>query len=104
MGKTNSTESIRRGFHIPENSNILIVEDVITTGKSVLECSELIKNSKSKIVGFSCIIDRTNDTSLLKHNIVSQLKLEIETYKNSELPEELSKIEAVKPGSRNLSK
>ncbi len=96
--------SLRRGFDIPENSNVLIVEDVITTGKSALECSELIKSKKSRTVGFSCIIDRSNEKSSLKENIVSQIKLSIETYKNNELPEKLLKIQAVKPGSRDLSK
>ena len=50
---------LRRGFVIPKNSNVLIVEDVITTGKSSIECSELIKDSKANLVGFACIIDRT---------------------------------------------
>ena len=47
--------TLRRGFVIPKNSNVLIVEDVITTGKSALECSELIKNNKSQIVTWFCL-------------------------------------------------
>ena len=50
---------LRRNFSIKENSKVLIVEDVITTGKSSLECSELIKKAGGKLVGFACIIDRT---------------------------------------------
>ena len=93
---------LRRGFKITENSNVLIVEDVITTGKSALECSELIKANKSKLIGYACIIDRSNNKSLIKDKIVSQLKLEIDTYNNKELPNELKKIKPTKPGSRNL--
>ena len=93
---------LRRGFKITENSNVLIVEDVITTGKSALECSELIKASKSKLIGYACIIDRTNSKSLIKDKIVSQIKLKIDTYKNKELPDDLKKIQPTKPGSRNL--
>ena len=93
---------LRRGFKITENSNVLIVEDVITTGKSALECSELIKSNKSKLIGYACIIDRSNIASLLKDKIVSQVKLKIDTYKNKELPDDLKKILPTKPGSRNL--
>ena len=93
---------LRRGFKITENSNVLIVEDVITTGKSALECSELIKANKSKLIGCACIIDRSNNKSLIKDKIVSQIKLKLDTYKNNELPNDLKKILPTKPGSRNL--
>ena len=93
---------LRRGFKITESSNVLIVEDVITTGKSALECSELIEASKSKLIGYACIIDRSNNKSLIKDKIVSQIKLKIDTYNNKELPNELKKIKPTKPGSRNL--
>ena len=93
---------LRRGFKITENSNVLIVEDVITTGKSALECSELIKANKSKLIGYACIIDRSNNKSLIKDKIVSQIKLKLDTYKNNELPNDLKKIQPTKPGSRNL--
>ena len=93
---------LRRGFKLTENLNVLIVEDVITTGKSALECSELIKASKSKLIGYACIIDRSNNKSLIKDKIVSQIKLRMDTYNNKELPNELKKIQPTKPGSRNL--
>ena len=93
---------LRRGFKITENSNVLIVEDVITTGKSALECSELIKANKSKLIGYACIIDRSNNKSLIKDKIVSQIKLKLDTYKNNELPNDLKKIQPTKLGSRNL--
>ena len=93
---------MRRGFKILENSNVLIVEDVITTGKSALECSELIKVNKSNLIGYACIIDRSNNNSAIKDKIVSQIKLKIDTYNNKELPNDLKKILPTKPGSRNL--
>ena len=93
---------LRRGFKIPENSNVLIVEDVITTGKSALECAEIVKISKSKLLGFSCLIDRSDANCLIKNEIVSQVKVQITTYKEEELPEDLKKLNPTKPGSRNL--
>ena len=77
---------LRRGFEIPKNKNILIIEDVITTGKSALECYEIIKNHNSKLVGFACIIDRSTSEVLIKDKIVSQIRLKIETYKANQLP------------------
>ncbi len=74
--------ALRRGFNIKKSSRVLIVEDVITTGKSSLECVKLIKKSRAKLAGFACIIDRSNNKSLkIKKKIVSQIKLNIPTYK-----------------------
>ena len=95
---------LRRGFEIPKNSNVLIVEDVITTGKSSIECSKIIEQSQSNLIGYSCIIDRSNENLIIKGKIISQIKLKIETFKNSHLPDKLKKIKPIKPGSRNLSK
>jgi len=95
---------LRRGFDIPKNSNVLIVEDVITTGKSALECVDLIKHYQSNFIGYSCIIDRTNENSLIKEEIISQVKLKIDIFKSDDLPEKLKTIKPSKPGSRNLSK
>ena len=92
---------LRRDF-IKNGSKVLIVEDVITTGKSSIECSKLVDSSKSKIVGYACIIDRSNGNSAIKDKIVSQVQLDIPTYNKNNLPKELLLIEPVKPGSRNL--
>ena len=93
---------LRRGFDIKKNSKVLIIEDVITTGKSSLECSKLVNLNKAKIVGYACIIDRSNGKSLIKEKIISQVELNIPTYSKDNLPKELSLIEPIKPGSRNL--
>jgi len=94
--------TLRRGFKISKNMNVLIVEDVITTGKSALECSELIKNNKANTLGYTCIIDRSNNNSAIKKEIISQVKLKIETFEVENLPDELKKIKPIKPGSRNI--
>ena len=61
----------------------MIVEDVITTGKSSLECVKLIKKFKANLVGFACIINRSEKKSLKikSKKIVSQLKIDVPTYK-----------------------
>jgi len=94
---------LRRDFKIKKGSNVLITEDVITTGKSSLECVSLIKKAKAKLVGFACIIDRSNNKSLkIKKRIVSQIKIEVPTYKKNKLPFSLKSIPITKPGSRHI--
>ena len=86
--RVNGKFILRRGFSIKKNSKVLIVEDVITTGKSSLECARLVKKYKSKVVGYACLINRSSKPSLKikDKNIVSQIKLEIPTYKKNDLP------------------
>jgi orotate phosphoribosyltransferase len=100
--RVNGEFQLRRGFKINKNSKVLIVEDVITTGKSSLECSNLVTANDAKIVGYACIIDRTNNKSEIKEKIISQVELNIPTYNKDNLPKELLSVTAVKPGSRNL--
>jgi len=100
--RVNGEFVLRRDFSIKENQKVLIVEDVITTGKSSIECSKLVIKSKAKIAGYACIIDRSNSLSEIKDKIISQIKLDIPTYTEKNLPKNLSTIKAVKPGSRNL--
>ena len=100
--RVNNIFELRRGFKITNKHKILIVEDVITTGKSSLECSTLAEKLGSKVVGFSCLIDRSKGKSKIQKSIVSQIQLEIPTYTKDNIPENLKKIKAIKPGSRNL--
>ena len=115
VGRQLSTETIfaerfndklilRRDFSIPKNKKVLIVEDVITTGKSALECSKIVINNKSEVVGYACIINRSNNNLLIKDKIISQIKLKIETFNEKTIPDELKNIKPIKPGSRNSSK
>ena len=102
--RENGKLTLRRGFKIDKNSKVLIVEDVITTGKSALECAKIVQENQSTVVGFACIIDRSNQNCLIKDKLVSQVKLEILTYESNKLPDDLKKIPPTKPGSRSLPK
>ena len=102
--RVNKKFVLRRGFKIKKNSKVLIVEDVITTGKSSLECVNLIKKAKAKLVGFACIIDRSNKKNLKIKNkpLISQLKIEADTFHRKKLPLYLKKIPVTSPGSRRV--
>ena len=99
--RVNKKFTLRRGFFIKKNSKVLIVEDVITTGKSSLECVKLIKKYDAKLVGFACLIDRTLKTKI-KKRIISQVKLKIPTYNKKNIPSYIKNIPVTKPGSRFL--
>ena len=99
--RVDGTFILRRDFFILENANVLIIEDVITTGKSSMECVRLIKNANAKHIGFASIIDRSAKKSLkIKKKIISHLKIEVPTYSKSKLPKHLASIPITKPGSR----
>jgi len=94
---------LRRDFNIKKKSRVLIVEDVITTGKSSLECVKLIKKAGAKLLGFSCIIDRSNKKTLkIKQKIISHMKIDVPTFKINKLPKSLKSIPISKPGSRHV--
>ena len=93
---------LRRDFKITKNSKVLIVEDVITTGKSSLECSKLVGIAEADVIGFACLIDRSNGNSLIDKKIISQIEINIPTYEEDSLPRNLISLPAVKPGSREL--
>ena len=100
--RVNGEFKLRRDFLIKKDQKVLIVEDVITTGKSSLECSKLALDNKANIVGYACLINRSNGKSSIKGKIVSQVELNIPTYTEGNLPSSLAALKAVKPGSRNL--
>ena len=99
--RVNGKFILRRGFEIKRGSKVLIIEDVITTGKSSMECVRLIKKAKASLVGFATIIDRSTKKSLkIKGKIVSHLKINVPTYKANQLPKDLKSIPITRPGSR----
>ena len=100
--RVNGELKLRRDFTINKNQKVLIIEDVITTGKSSLECSKIVEDNNAIIVGYACLIDRSNGKSAIKEKIVSQVKIDIPTYTENNLPKNLLTLKAVKPGSRNL--
>ena len=100
--RVNGEFKLRRDFTISKNQKVLIIEDVITTGKSSLECSKIVENNNATIAGYACLIDRSSGKSAIKEKIVSQVKINIPTYTEKNLPKNLLTLKAIKPGSRNL--
>ena len=99
--RVNGKFTLRRGFNIKKRSKVLIIEDVITTGKSSMECVKLIKKANATLLGFASIIDRSTKKSLkIKSGITSHLKIDVPTFSSNKLPNSLKLIPITTPGSR----
>jgi len=97
------TMTLRRGFELQPGQNVLIVEDVVTTGKSSTECAAALTSAGAVISGLACVVDRrAEDASPFSWPFYPAVKLEAGNWEASEC--ELCKkgIPAVKPGSRKL--
>ena len=92
--------SLRRGYSLKEGEKVLIVEDVITTAKTIFETKEALKDFKCKIAGVACIVDRTNGKFNNDFKIYSLLKSSPVTYEPDNCPLCKQGIELIKPGSR----
>ena len=94
--------SLRRGFDFPINAKILVVEDVVTTGKSSLECFDCIREYGGNIIAEACLVDRSNGEAAgtLAVPLVSLMTFKAETFQPDAIPTQLQQIPAVKPGSR----
>ena len=92
--------SIRRGFKINKGQKVLVVEDIVTTGKSSLECFECINELGGEIVAEAALINRGGDSVNLGVPLITLANLDIPNYKPENLPEDLKNLPAIKPGSR----
>ena len=92
----------RGGFSISPGEKVLVVEDVITTGGSVKEVMQVVEELGGQVVGVGIIVDRSNGNIILHDNQFSIVKLEVESFAENEIPEDLAKMPIQKPGSRSL--
>jgi len=100
--RENNKMILRRGFDINEKENVLICEDVVTTGGSVFEVINLVNEFKANVAGVGFIIDRSNGKVNFGYDQYSLAKIEVIKFKPDEIPGWLEKIPVSKPGSRNL--
>ena len=94
--------TLRRGFEIPKGAKVIIVEDVITTGKSSFETVDVIRSCGAEVVALASIVNRSNKDEINGLPIISASKIDVNTYDADDLPEHLKNTEAVKPGSRKI--
>jgi orotate phosphoribosyltransferase len=93
----------RRGFSILEGERVLIAEDIVTTGLSFRETVEALAKLPGEVVGGACIIDRSGGRADVGCKLISLAQVNFPDYSPDDLPPELQKLEAIKPGSRGLA-
>lgn len=91
--------TLRRGFEIPEGANVLVVEDVVTTGKSSFETIKVIEDHGANCLGIACLADRTSGRDI-GTKLYPAISLEINIYDKEDCPFCKEGLELVKPGSR----
>ncbi|WP_353277945.1 orotate phosphoribosyltransferase [Wolbachia endosymbiont (group B) of Longitarsus flavicornis] len=97
--RVNGKFELRRGFEIKQGEKILLIEDVITTGKSSLEAVKCGEEKGGKVVAEASLIKRNSETKL-PFPVISLIELNIKNYSEEELPSELKQLPIMKPGSR----
>ena len=100
LERVNSILVLRRGFSVKRNSQVIIVEDVITTGKSSQECIVALQKYNAKVLGIFSIVNRSLKKTNFDIETHSLLNLEAPLYEKSKVPDILKNIPISKPGSR----
>jgi len=93
---------VRRGFPLGKGMNVLMVEDIVTTGLSSRECIAAIRETGANVVAAACLIDRSGGKADVGAKLISLARIDVPAYPADELPPELAAIPATKPGSRGL--
>jgi orotate phosphoribosyltransferase len=91
---------LRRGFSVEPGQRVLMVEDVVTTGLSSKEAIAAIEEAGGRVVAEAALVDRSVGSADLGVPFHPLIRIDVPTYDANDLPEELAKIPAVKPGSR----
>ena len=89
---------LRRGYTLNKGERVVIIEDVITTARTIKETMEAIKEYEPEVVAVGCIVDRTK--GLTEYNIKSLMQIDPVVYEPDNCPLCKEGIPLVKPGSR----
>ncbi|TCD14229.1 orotate phosphoribosyltransferase [Oricola cellulosilytica] len=91
-----------RRFEIEEGARVVIIEDIVTTGLSIRETVESLREIGANVLAAGCLIDRSAGAADVGVPLIALAQYAVPAYPADQLPPELAAIPAVKPGSRNL--
>jgi len=100
--RENKKLTLRRGFSIKEGEKVLLCEDVVTTGSSVFEVMNIVKDNNAEVAGVGFIVDRSNGKVDFGFTQLCAVKLDVKSYLPEECPLCEQGIELIKPGSRKI--
>lgn len=94
---------IRRGFTLSKGAKVVVAEDVITTGGSVKEVIEAVKDQGAEVVGVAVLVDRSNGKVDFGVKLSSALAVDVQSWEEKECPLCIAgEKELIKPGSRKV--
>jgi orotate phosphoribosyltransferase len=93
---------LRRNFHLDATTNVVIVEDVVSTGLSSRECIEAVKKTGANVLALAALIDRSGGEAKFDVPFVPLARIKVASWAADKLPKHLAGTPAVKPGSRGL--
>jgi orotate phosphoribosyltransferase len=91
---------LRRGFKISDGEKFIVVEDVVTRGGRVQETIDIVRALGGNVAVIAAIVDRSNGKANFGVPFLALVSLHVETFKPDQLPPDLARIPAVKPGSK----
>ena len=97
---TDGGMELRRGFDV-EGKRVLLIEDVITTGGSILKAADAVKAAGGIVAAYAILVDRSSGRFAPEEPVEALLSLEIQTWQPDNLPPELAAIPLVEPGSKH---
>ena len=100
LERPEGTFELRRGFALKKGARVLMVEDVVTTGKSSMEAIEAVGREGGEVIAEAALVDRSSGTVELGVPFIPLIQLSFPTYSEDEVPEKLAKVPVTKPGSR----
>ncbi len=96
----NGEKTLRRGKTLEQGTKVLIVDDVLTTGRSLFETRDAIIRAGGTVSGYGVLINRAQGVLALEAPLFSAFTVEAVSYAPEDLPEHLKRVPAVKPGTR----
>ena len=94
---------LRRGFTLAKGDQVLLVEDVVTTGLSSREAIAAIEATGATVIAAASLVDRSGGTADLGVPFTALIRIDVPTYSADDLPPDLAAIPAIKPGSRTAA-
>ena len=94
---------LRRGFELAPGEKVIVVEDIVSTGLSIRECIDCLRQLGADVVAAACLIDRSAGAAEIGVPLVSLTQYKVPAYPADQLPPELAALPATKPGSRGLA-
>lgn len=94
--------ALRRGFKLPAGARVFLMDDILTTGTSIRECFEAIRDTGAEFIGCGCLVDRSDgQADVAGLDLYALVSLEVQAWDPAECPKCAAGEPVEKPGSRS---